>query len=222
MTERFDLYAAPHKALRHCMGTLQFELGRLDVSETDEILRVCSELEQLLAMLENHLFIENTVIHPALSAQRPALVAQLEREHEHHLRALELLRQDAASLQESLSQSEAARRAVLRHLHLSFSRFFGENLVHMALEETELNGLLWDALSDLELGALYQRIVSRESPSDLGRTVRWLLPAISHPERSGLVAGARATLPQETFAFVLDLARSALNAKDFERLERAI
>lgn len=222
MTERFDLYAAPHKALRHFMSTIQLELGRLDVSEPDEVRRISADLHQLILMLKNHLHLENTFIHPALSAHSPALVSQLEREHEHHKRELEVLREDASALEKSLSEPEPARRAVLRHLHLSLSRFVGENLLHMAVEETELNSLLWETYSDPELGVLYQRIVASESADDLGRTVRWLLPAVSHPERNGLVAGARASMAPETFAFVVDLARAALSPTDFRRLEQAL
>jgi hypothetical protein len=223
MSSRFDLYAMIHKALRNYMGAALLQLGRLDL--TDELETKCcsSALLGLVDWLESHLEIEERFVHTALAERRPtALLDQLRRDHDEHLRSFALLRSDAESLAATLADPLDARRARARHLYLALSRFVAENFLHMAVEETEMNALLWDTFSDEELFGIYQAILASERPDQLGLAVTWLLPAIAPDDRVKVVAGARAAMPSVAFDELAERVREVLGTRDFEKLARAL
>jgi len=85
-----------------------------------------------------------------------------------------------------------ARFQHLDHLHLQLSVFIGENLVHMNLEETEHNAVLWACYSDEELHASHERIIAAIPPQEMQATMRWMIPAVNPAERAGMLLGMRA------------------------------
>lgn len=223
MSQRFDLYALIHKALRNYMGAVLVQLGRLDPTDELETRRCGTALLGLVDWLEGHLAIEERFVHTALAERRPTvLVEQLRRDHDEHQRSFALLRSDAESLVSTLAEPLDARRTRARHLYLALSRFVAENYLHMAVEETEMNALLWQTFSDEELLGIYQAILASEGRNDLELAVTWLLPAIAPDERVKVVAGARAAMPAAAFDDLAIKVREVLGARDFEKLARAL
>jgi hypothetical protein len=223
MSPRFDLYSAIHKALRNYMGAALLQLGRLDVTDELEVHACGATLLGLIDWLEHHLAIEERFVHGALAErQTTPLLSSLRRDHAEHERSFSLLRQDVAVLVGSLGDDAEARRARTHHLYLSLSRFIGDNLVHMANEETELNPLLWAAFTDDDLLGIYGRILASERPEQLELSVRWLLPAVEPDERVRIVGGARAAMPAPVFEQLLPQVRSVLSARDYDKLVDAL
>ncbi|HEY6078918.1 MAG TPA: hemerythrin domain-containing protein [Polyangiaceae bacterium] len=223
MSQRFDLYAVIHKALRNYMGAVLMELGRLDLTDERDTRRCSAALLGLVDWLEGHLAIEERFVHSALAQRRPSsLLEELRRDHDEHQRSFALLRSDAEALVSSLAEPADARRSRARHLYLALSRFVAENYLHMAVEETEMNALLWESFSDEELLGIYQAIMASEGRSDLERAVTWLLPAIPPDERVKLIAGARLAMPASAFDDLALKVREVLGARDFEKLARAL
>ena len=52
--------------------------------------------------------------------------------------------------------------------------------------------------------------------------LHWMLPALNHAERSGMLADMRAGAPAEVFAAVMALARAQLPASDWLKLEQSL
>jgi hypothetical protein len=129
---------------------------------------------------------------------------------------------DAEALARSASEPSEARRARARQLYLSLSRFIADNFLHMAVEETEMNPMLWQAFTDEELLGIYQAIIASEPPAQLELSVKWLLPAIPPDERAKVVCGARAAMPIPVFEHVLGGIRAVLAPEDFVKLARAL
>jgi hypothetical protein len=223
MSRRFDLYSAIHKALRNYMGAALLQLGRLDLSDEREVRACGASLLGLIEWLENHLAIEEQFVHGALAERRSTpLLSSLRRDHGEHERSFSLLRSDVAALVGSLGDDAEARRARTRHLYLSLSRFIADNFLHMAVEETELNPLLWEAFTDEELFGIYRAILASERPEQLDLSVCWLLPAIPPDERARVVGGARAAMPAPVFDHLLQQVRSVLDARDYDKLVGAL
>lgn len=223
MSHRFDLYAVIHKALRNYMGAVLVQVGRLDPTDEQEV-RGCREaLLDLVDWLESHLTIEERFVHAALvERRRAALLSTLQHDHEEHQRSFSMLRCDAETLLGTLDDPPDARRSRARHLYLAVSRFVAENFLHMAIEETEMNLLLWETFTDEELYGIYQAIMASEGKGQLERAVTWVLPAISHEERLKVLGGARAAMPAAAFEELLPQVRATIGARDFEKLARAL
>ncbi len=223
MTDRFDLYSAVHKGLRSAMQAVSLRLGQLDPDDAADVTGTLEELREVLSWLEEHLRIENDFVHTAIEARRPgALLARLRDDHSGHERAFSLLRADAEGLERSFGQMDTARAARARRLYLAFSTFVGENLVHMALEETDGNALLWELFTDEELSGIGQVIQSRRAPEQVRFAVRWMLPALNPAERATLLLRARKTMPPELFDQLLGQLLQGLSAKAGEKLEVAL
>jgi len=221
MLERFDLYAAIHKALRHYMGAVLLELGRLDLADPAEVARAGAMLRGLLDWLAEHLAIEERFIHTALAERhRDPLVATLRRDHDDHVRSFAMLRLDLEALERSSAEAPVARNARARQLYLTLTRFIADNFQHMAVEETELNPLLWQHFTDAELFGMYRAILASEAPEQLELGVTWLLPALPPAERAKTVGGVRMLLPPELFERLLGQAQRALGTREFEKLAR--
>lgn len=223
MSQRFDLYSAIHKALRHYMGAALLQLGRLDLNAEHEVQACAASLLELAAWLEDHLAIEERFVHRALAERRNhGLLSGLRRDHEEHERSLSLLRSDVAALLSTPDEAHDARRARTRHLYLAFSRFVADNFLHMAVEETELNPLLWETFTDEELFGIYSAILQSERPEQLNLSVTWLLPAIPPDERAQVVGGARAAMPAAVFDALRLQVKNVLTPRDYDKLAAAL
>jgi hypothetical protein len=90
----------------------------------------------------------------------------------------------------------------------------------MDVEETVHNAALWAAYSDAELLAIHERIVASIPPAEMASVLPWMLPAIAHVERVGMLGGMRAQMPAPVFAGVMQLARERLDGAEWRKLER--
>lgn len=218
-----DLYRSVHKGIRNALQSNLIRLGQLDVGDTAAVSLATAALTDLLDWLHEHLTIEDRFIHAAIESRRPdELPPQARQDHAQHRREIGLLREEARALDVAAGLPASARESIAQRLYLAYSRFVGENLVHMAFEETGMNQCLWRLFSDDELHGILGRIMASESPSQLARAVRWIVPALSPDERAEVVLGARATVDPAVFAVLLRQIRSLLDPRDAEKLARAL
>jgi hypothetical protein len=223
MQDRFDMYSGVHKGLRNAMQFTMLRLGQLDPSDGTDVGDALATLRDVLVWLEAHLSIEERFVHAAIDRKRPGgSVSHVRNDHDGHLRDIALLRTDADALERCVNEPVTVRRARARQLYLSWSRFVGENLAHMAFEETEMNALIWELFSDAEIAEIFGAIVASESQDQLGRTVRWMMPALDPETRAHLIGNARASIPEPVFAHLLSGMQQALSPRDYAKLAAAL
>lgn len=213
---RWDLYGLVHKGLRLGHVDLMTRLGQADF-DGDQT-QLLAQLRGHLVLAASHLQHEEQFIHTALEARAPGACRTLEAQHRHHHDRFATL--EAAIV--GLEQAEpAARRGRGRALYLDFTAFVAEDLEHMRQEETETWPLLCERFTDEELAGVEMQIIGSLSPEENIGFMRMMLPAISRPERSALLAGMKSGAPPEAYAAVIDLAaRPTLAAADLADLER--
>ena len=216
---RINMYSGIHKALRHFMSDTESRLSRTDAADNDELQAALAQVRELLGMMRKHLQHERDFVHPAMNARRPGSAQLAEGDHDHHDWAIDKL---MALCDHCASAAGGARFQHLEHLHLQLSVFIGENLVHMNLEETEHNAVLWACYSDEELHEIHERIIAAILPQEMQSTMRWMIPAVSPAERAGMLLGMRAGMPPPAFEGILALTRSLISARDMQKLEAAL
>jgi hypothetical protein len=132
------------------------------------------------------------------------------------------LGREVLALAERLAGSTGLERVALgRRLHERLARLAAEHLVHMQREERDVNRSLWAHRTDEELRALHGRIVGSIPPE---RNAEWLgliLPALSLPERTALLAPLRAALPAAGLRQLTAPARTALGHEGWARTAAA-
>lgn len=217
--QRPNLYGPIHKALRACMTQTLLKVGCTDPTDAQAVAAALAMTADLLDICGSHIDKENGYMHPAIERVCPEGAKQIADDHVHH-------RADIASLRCHIDAVNAApadfKGVVLGDLYSALALFVALNLEHMHQEETELNAILWANYSDAELMELHEAIVGSIPPAEMMRVMSWMLPALSHPERVGMLTGMQAKAPPPAFAAVLDLARQVLSTPDWASLCRAL
>lgn len=215
---RFDIYAGIHKGVRLMLTGLITSAGRVDPADAASVQRLVDQVEAAADFCLSHLEHENAFLHPALERAQPGTSQRIATEHVAHERDIEVLRRHARAL---LALPPGDRPAACHALYHAVSLFSAHNLVHMHLEETEHNAVLWAHLDDAELRALHGQILASLSPAEMTASLRWMLPALAPAERLGLMGGLRHA-PAPVFGAALALAREHLIDEDWAALARGL
>ncbi len=218
-TQRFDIYAPIHKGLRAFFAHMLVAVGRLDSEDHEEVATVMAEVEELLEFCRRHLAKENSYVHPALEARRPGATAAIIGDHAHHERDIAGL----AALAFTIRHVPTLRReAVIQDLYRHLARFVADNLEHMAREESENNRVLWETHSDEEIMAIEGAIVASQTQEEAGRTLRWMLPAMSAQERLRFLGKMKEVAPAGSVEAVIARLRLHMRSADVRKLESGL
>jgi len=106
--------------------------------------------------------------------------------------------------------------------YLALTRFIGENLDHMAAEETRMTQALWQHFTDDEILALEDRLRATFSAQEAAYYLRWMARALNDEELRALAEGARAQMPVEAFPGFFGAIADELEPARRARLARAL
>lgn len=215
MSSRVDLYTSIHKGLRALMFSTLEAVAKCDPHDVFDVERTAQQLRVMARLFELHLLDENAVIHPALEVKSPGVTWDAGDAHAAQLQHVSAFARVSAQLE----VADAGDRAVmLRALAERLSEFVAHNLDHMLAEETRHNPALWATHTDAELRAMHRAIVDNIPADDLVHFMRWMLPALSHPERVGVMKDLEAGPSRTAFYGALALCRAHLAPRDFGKL----
>lgn len=209
---RFDLYGPVHKGLRAFLADTVQRFGSVDIEDAEQLRAVCEQTLELLDLLRSHVDHEDEYIHPLLERCRAGGSEQATGEHVHHRQVLVALASEVRAL--LAAPSYAAADAVYQNL----AELMADNLLHMRLEDLGHQGLLWAHCTDAELAELDGRVVASIPPKEMMVFLRWMLPAISPPQRLRLMLALQAGAPETVVGAVLRLAQQHLPSVAWNRL----
>jgi hypothetical protein len=215
---RLDLYAGIHKGMRAFMADTLVRLGRIDVADAADRDQALAQLEQLLGFCAAHLREENDFVHTAIEARQPAGSSRIAEEHVEHLESIAALREEAAALRRA---PDHAAPAMALRLYRQLALFVAENLLHMHVEETAHNALLWQHYSDADLAELHRRLLASIGPADKELGARWMLPASTPAERATMIAGMKTEVGPEALLGLMSMLRPHLDAAGWAKLAAA-
>lgn len=218
-TPRPDLYLFVHKGLRAFLSETLNRCGRLDTSDSDDVVQTLAQVRDLIALCRAHLDKEEQFMHPAIEARRPGAARHTAGDHSGHLRAFDELEANVRAVELAIGPERSA--AALR-LYRYLALFVAENLEHMHAEEIENNETLWATHSDEELLALQQQIVGSIPPNEMSAFLRWMVPAMSPAERAVLLIGIKQAAPAEAFTATLGKLKPHLGERDWNKLMAAL
>ena len=216
---RIDLYGPIHKAIRACMADTLLAVGRMDVADDLEFAQVTQRVLELLDFCSSHLHHENTIVHPAMEARRPGAAARIAGEHVEHEAHIAALSAAVAALRREPAAGRAAAAALL---YRRLAAFVAENFLHMNVEETEHNAVLWAGYSDEELAQVHDRILAAVPPPVMMMALRWMVPFMNPAERAGMLGGMREHAPAPAFQAALDTVRPHLTAREWDKLSASL
>lgn len=215
---RVQPYRCIHKALRVLMFRALQQAATLDAADAADRAALVATVGELLQVCSDHLGHENAYFHAALRERAPRAVLAFDDDHQGHELSIAALRAQLARV----AGGGKAVRGEAYALYLSLTRFIGENLEHMADEETRLTHAFWQHFSDTEIQAIEQRLLATFSPEKHAYYARWMARGLDDAELAALAAGARAGMPPEAFAGLVGLLMAELPTPRQARLARAL
>jgi hypothetical protein len=216
---RYNIYNDIHKALRFFMSDTLQRVARMDAADDADVASGLAQARDLLATLDAHLRHEGRFVHAAMEARSPGSTAATEHDHADHVAAIATLGTLCTRVE---ATAGAVRAAHVGHLQRALAAFVGENFVHMHMEETDNNAVLWQHYTDEELFAIERAIVASIPPEESGFIMQWMIPALNPAERAQLLRGMRAGAPAPVFEGVYGLAKSLLDEADGRKLDLAL
>ncbi|WP_372656707.1 hemerythrin domain-containing protein [Hydrogenophaga sp.] len=217
-TRRPQSHRFIHKALRALMFRTLQQVASLDAGDAGERATLVAQVEELLQVCTDHLVHENTHFHAPMRERAPRAVAPFDADHEEHLSSIARLRQ----LLSVVAQGSPAARDNAYELYLELSRFVGENLEHMADEETAFTHALWEQFSDADIEAMDQRLQATFTPQEGAYYLRWMARGLNHAELQELVGKAMVAMPTPVFQGLCGLLQEELPAERWRRLACAL
>lgn len=207
---RPDLYYSIHKAIRAALFRAASLADRSDFANPAEAAEAVQGVLKLVALLESHARHEDTELMPIMARVAPEVHAELRAEH---TRTDELHRELAAAAEQLLGAPTTERPAMGRRLRDGLWRLTAAHLRHLDHEEGEGTRALWAHCTDEELLAAQQRIIASIPPPVMAEVTALMLPAMSLPERTELLAAMAQKIPRPAFEALIGPARAALGER---------
>ncbi len=205
---RVNLYALIHKAQRAHLFDLAFRLGRVSLSDEEELHSIAQGIEEMIVHLKEHSINEFTFIHP-LFTEAGCLIEGIDEEHEE-------LGQELVKLQAILSEKNWAE------LYPAFNRFIGSYLLHQDEEERMQEDVLWNHFSDDRLAEVFVRYQASRSLSQKIENIKFFLLGLSRDELKNVFLGAQASLPAEAFQQICQTAKEQMEKNRWAELQSSI
>lgn len=218
-TPRYTPYRFIHKGLRALMFSTVQRAGALDASLAEDRAQIVEEVELLLGTCADHLAHENQFFHEALRQRAPRAVLPFHEDHLEHLDAIDALTRLLLDLRNA---TDAQAPALAYELFLRLSIFVGENLGHMAEEESALTQALWEHFSDAEIAAMEAALQATLTPQEMGFYLRWMAQGMNASETTAVLAGARPHMPAELFAQFAATVQASMPAARWAVVARAL
>jgi len=204
----------PHKGLRNALGVLSLQAGRTDFGDAGSVADLQATAAGVWAVLRDHARLEDEYIFARLERVVPGATAPAAEQHPELAAAVDDLEEMLAGYDGTQSNDEGHRFV------LALVDFQARYLAHLVLEETVIEPLLLEHVTDEEFAADQQAVVQEADPATLLLWFRYIVPARrpvdSRPILANFVANAPApavdavrsvlaeVLDEQTFRAVLD------------------
>lgn len=218
MSTRFDIYREVHKGVRKALFDLALQAGSTDFSRTEALQRLREQFSLTHNLLEVHAHCEDTYVEPLLQQCDARVAGEISAAHENLDATVSRLQQRLDAL--AVDQADIADQG--RSLYLDLTRFIGAYLQHIADEEQQFMPLLWERFDDPQLMQLETTIRGSIPPAVLANFLSFMIPAMNHDERAGLLTGLKQAAPSEVYTGICQLSQNVLSERDWARLDATV
>jgi hypothetical protein len=215
----FDLYRDVHKGIRAELFALTASAGNLDHTNPVAWAAFAGHVDAVASMLTLHAEHEDTHIGPVLQEHQGSVASLVVTDHE----TLDASFQAVVDAAHAGNDAAAGvHRRIAHFAYLELAAFTAAYLSHQSLEERVIMPLLENAIGVEAVLGIHTAIIQSIPPDELARDLTLMLPAMNVEDRAELLAGVRATAPDEAFQAILGLARSVLAPMDFDAVATRI
>jgi len=204
---RFDLFTSVHKAIRAMIYEAGGRLQTVDFADERATVTATGDLIPVLSMLRDHHDVEERFVFPEVRPFDAELIDDLQAEH----RVIETL---LAIAGDAVVAADAAGPADRPEAGAELNRRFNElvavYLKHLAREEVTILPVTWEHFADAQLGAIQGAIMGSMQPDLLLQWLRWMFRGLNRWELVGLLAGAKANMPEPALEAITELGAASM------------
>lgn len=213
---RMNIYGFPHKGLRNLLSQLSMLSGNTDYSNSESLVKLKSLTSELVILLDLHNQAEEDFLLPALEAHVSGSTKENIEEHE-------LIEKEVNAFDELLKNITTESTPDLgAKFYESISNFHARYIIHMAMEEGEMNSVIWANLTDEKLLELQGEIMAALSPEHTMMWFKYIVPALNPFERSIIMGSFKANAPLEFFNAVFEMLKEHLTKNELSQLKTMI
>lgn len=216
-----SLVVTPHKGIRYAFAQISMVAGNTDYTDKAEVAKLKAQLEEFGDLLEEHANTENEFVLKALEARMPGSADHDTEDHEHLEETQTKLLEKLDGILQSWFTPDQARQ-VGYSFYQDLSQLHAAHLEHMLEEEQVTQVLMWTHFTDEEMLDIHHQIIQHIPPAKMLAWMKYILPALNHEERLGLLKGLQAGAPAPFFEQVMSVAEAVLPSKAFEKLDGAL
>ena len=220
MSQNIDLYTGAHKGQRNYLYKLSSLAGKLDVSDHESLKEYIFQLKLLRDEFALHAELEEKHIHPIILKRMPGVVAMLEEDHANQKAFFSELVSSLDNL--NVVPEYEKHSGIFLEFFRAFNRFIAMYLQHINFEEMEVQPTLWRVCSQEELASIMSSIIAYQKPEDLNYNLEMMFSSMTADEVSGVIAGARARMPQEAVSRTLELAERVMDSDNWGKVKTSL
>jgi len=210
---RMNIYGFPHKGLRNLLSQVSLLSGNTDYSNAVSLEKLKDLTTELVTLLDLHVHSEEDVLLPALEVKVPGSTRENVEEHEQ----LEKEIKDFDEKMKNITVDSTPDSGV--KFYESVYNFHSKYIAHMAMEESEINPVIWANLADEELMELQGQIMASLSPDNIMMWFKYIVPALNPFERTIILGGFKENAPAEFFDQVLNMLKEYMSENEHLQLE---
>ncbi len=210
---RMNIYGFPHKGLRNLLSQVSLLSGNTDYSNAVSLEKLKDLTTELVTLLDLHVHSEEDVLLPALEVKVPGSTRENVEEHEQ----LEKEIKDFDEKMKNITVDSTPDSGV--KFYESVYNFHSKYIAHMAMEESEINPVIWANLADEELMELQGQIMASLSPDNIMMWFKYIVPALNPFERTIILGGFKENAPAEFFDQVLNMLKDYMSENEHLQLE---
>lgn len=210
---RANIYGFPHKGLRIALSQLSMLSGNTDYSNADSLKKLKNLSVELVTLLDLHLHSEEDVVLPALEAKMPGSTSENVEEHEQLEKEVQAFDKQLTNITVDSAPNSGAQ------FYEAVYNFHSKYIAHMAMEESDINPLIWANFTDEEIMAWHGQVMSTLTPGQIMLWFKYIVPALNPFERGMIMGGFKENAPAEFLDKVLDMLKEYMSEKEHLQLE---
>ena len=216
---RFDLFTSIHKAIRAMVYETGRALQTADFADGVSAAGAVGQLEPVLVLLAEHHETEEEFVFPVVVPFEPALVGELQAQHQEVERLLGAVRGALGAVTSVDSGSRVGAGVELNRRYNELAAFY---LQHLAHEEVTILPATWEHFDDGQLIAIQGSIMASRSPEHLMQTLGWMFKGLNRTELVGVLSGAKATMPPPALDAITNLGAATMDPAAWEAVRRQV
>jgi len=210
---RMNIFAFAHKGLRLALSKLTILAGKTDYSNSNSLHAIKSLTAEVLELLRLHAAAEDNIILPALEKRAPKSTARILADHQDLEGSIAVFSAQLDAITTSSPPGQGAG------FYVALFHFYANYLIHMSMEETEINPVIWDHFTDEEIMAWQGEIMTSLSQEQILSFYKYMVPALNPQEQTVLLGGFKTSSPVEEFDAVMTILEGIMSDREYSLLQ---